>query len=184
MRKIDLAGSKFGRLTVQNEEGRANGEVCWRCRCDCGKDVVVRSHFLRTGHTKSCGCLFTEMVVARNKKMIKKNKLPEGESAMNHLIQRYSRRHTWCLSKEEACALFLSDCYYCDIAPAQVSHGSGRASPFVYNGLDRVDNAAGYESGNVVACCKICNVAKNSLSVDEFKTWLRRVCAKTLQVSL
>ena len=41
--------------------GFRNGRSEWLCRCDnCGRYVVVNSHNLRTGHTKSCGCLISE----------------------------------------------------------------------------------------------------------------------------
>ena len=32
----------------------------WRCKCDCGNETIVSKTHLRTGHTRSCGCLFTE----------------------------------------------------------------------------------------------------------------------------
>lgn len=35
-------------------------------------------------------------------------------------------------------------------------------------GLDRVDNAQGYDVGNVVACCSPCNYLKGDLSLDVF----------------
>ena len=59
-KKIDLTGQTFGRLIVIREAGRKNGHVAWLCRCDCGGEVVVTSHHLRSGHTQSCGCLQRE----------------------------------------------------------------------------------------------------------------------------
>lgn len=55
--KYDLVGQRFGNLLVLNQEEVAgrNG-IFWRCKCDCGKEVVVRSDILRAGRTKSCGC--------------------------------------------------------------------------------------------------------------------------------
>lgn len=55
---IDLTGQKFGNLTVLNREGtKYGGAVAWKCLCKCGKEVIAAGNSLRTGHTKSCGCL-------------------------------------------------------------------------------------------------------------------------------
>lgn len=57
-KKIDLLGSKHGRLEVIKENPiRANdGRVRWDCICECGNLVTVFSKHLISGHTKSCGC--------------------------------------------------------------------------------------------------------------------------------
>lgn len=58
---IDLTGQKFGRLTVIEQYGRnKHNEIVWLCRCNCGKINIISSYTLRSGHTKSCGCLRTE----------------------------------------------------------------------------------------------------------------------------
>ena len=61
-RLIDLTGNRYGRLTVlKRSENRvsANGRQhrCWLCRCDCGNEVIVNGEYLKSGDTKSCGCL-------------------------------------------------------------------------------------------------------------------------------
>lgn len=62
--KIDMTGLPIGRLTVIEECGRgANGEVLWRCRCECGNEVTVRGASLRNEHTTSCGCYNRERIV-------------------------------------------------------------------------------------------------------------------------
>ena len=33
----------------------------WRCKCECGKEVIVQGQTLRSGRTKSCGCLSREI---------------------------------------------------------------------------------------------------------------------------
>ena len=54
---IDMTGRVVGRLLVIEECGRdAHGEALWRCRCECGKEVVVRGSDLRSEKTTSCGC--------------------------------------------------------------------------------------------------------------------------------
>jgi len=62
---IDLTGKKFDRLTVLERVGTdvtPAGTVIptWLCRCDCGSELVVRGNSLRTGNTRSCGCLRKE----------------------------------------------------------------------------------------------------------------------------
>lgn len=59
----DLTGKRFGYLTVQRlampEEKKlkpGQGRE-WVCLCDCGNTTVVRTNYLNSGHTKSCGCL-------------------------------------------------------------------------------------------------------------------------------
>lgn len=55
---VDLAGKKFGRLTVLGKSGeKKNGYIAWDCRCTCGQTIKVTTNALGTGNTKSCGCL-------------------------------------------------------------------------------------------------------------------------------
>jgi hypothetical protein len=60
---IDLLGQKFGRLTVMaRAENAKRGHRRWHCKCECGAETIVWAHSLRTGDTKSCGCLHSEAV--------------------------------------------------------------------------------------------------------------------------
>lgn len=57
---IDLTGQKFGKLTVikrSNDTLGRSDEAMWECLCECGNVVDVRGYSLRTGNTKSCGCI-------------------------------------------------------------------------------------------------------------------------------
>ena len=54
---IDLAGQRFGKLTVLRYSHSGRGGAWWLCRCDCGKETTVTAAKLRFGLTKSCGCL-------------------------------------------------------------------------------------------------------------------------------
>lgn len=65
----DLTGQIFNRLTVLefDEEttliNRQTGKgkfSWWKCQCECGNIVSVRSTQLKNNHTKSCGCLQKE----------------------------------------------------------------------------------------------------------------------------
>ena len=62
-KRNDLRGKKFGRLTVieRGGGGGMNNCILWDCLCECGNiKKGVSSAYLRTGKTKSCGCLAAE----------------------------------------------------------------------------------------------------------------------------
>jgi len=63
--RIDLTGLTFGRLKVirVSVPGKA---IKWLCLCECGRSVSIQGTHLRSGHTKSCGCLFGELRQAGN----------------------------------------------------------------------------------------------------------------------
>lgn len=52
----DLTGQKFNLLTAMKPT-RRNGRVAWICECECGNESTVDTANLKSGHTKSCGCL-------------------------------------------------------------------------------------------------------------------------------
>ena len=67
MRSVDLTGQKFGRLTVVRFGHKENGRKYYLCQCDCGNFKIVSNHSLKSGNTKSCGCLHKEILIQRNK---------------------------------------------------------------------------------------------------------------------
>jgi len=59
----DKTGKRFGRLTVLAFSHMAIGrQQYWKCRCDCGNEIRRRIGDLKSGRTKSCGCLRKEAV--------------------------------------------------------------------------------------------------------------------------
>jgi len=53
-------GERFGRLTVTRYLGMVRGHGTCRCRCDCGGTWEGPAFRLRSGVTRSCGCLGRE----------------------------------------------------------------------------------------------------------------------------
>lgn len=63
MSKIkDETGRRYGRLVVVGLSERTNKRrmAYWVCQCDCGNIKIARGVDLRSGGTKSCGCLREE----------------------------------------------------------------------------------------------------------------------------
>lgn len=62
----NLTGNKFERLTVIAYAGQNKNKIShWYCRCDCGQVRRVCSYNLKSGITKSCGCLRRESAQKR-----------------------------------------------------------------------------------------------------------------------
>lgn len=58
---IDLTGQVFTRLTVRGRgKNKPYGKAAWNCDCTCGNIRNVLGTSLRSGNTKSCGCLKKE----------------------------------------------------------------------------------------------------------------------------
>lgn len=72
------------------------------------------------------------------------------------------RECTFNLSVQECVELSGNPCEYC-----------GGTLPDYGIGLDRIDNLRGYESGNVLPCCSICNIARGAFfTVDEMRRFI------------
>jgi hypothetical protein len=65
----DLTGQKFNMLTVIDCAGKLDNKIYyWNCICDCGNKTIVSGSALRSGNTKSCGCLKSKGIKEYNKK--------------------------------------------------------------------------------------------------------------------
>ncbi len=65
---VDLIGERYGRLTViakSGQEKEKHRRSLWLCECDCGKQKIVTTDHLKSGSTKSCGCLKREVATAQ-----------------------------------------------------------------------------------------------------------------------
>lgn len=67
MRRIDMTGRKYGRLTAIGLDRIENGHTFWKFRCDCGKTVVIDGWGARSGKIKSCGCFNAERIKKQRK---------------------------------------------------------------------------------------------------------------------
>lgn len=51
MRKIDIVGERYGRLTVVREMGKSTHGILWECVCDCGNKKNVLATNIKHGNT-------------------------------------------------------------------------------------------------------------------------------------
>lgn len=143
-RLIDRVGQRFGRLTVVAYAGRERKRTRWQCLCDCGNTTIVESGNMVEGQTQSCGCLFIERLKQRSTIHGKKG-LPEHAIwvTMRHrcYLPNSSNYHTYGARGIWVCDKWRNSfqTFYDDMGP--------RPSP--KHSLERIDNAGGYEPGNV-----------------------------------
>ena len=53
----DIIGKTFNHLTVINKtDRRQSGKILYECECDCENITDVRTDYLRSLHSTSCGC--------------------------------------------------------------------------------------------------------------------------------
>lgn len=69
-----LIGQKFNRLTIKEDIGIHKHGRKVSAACECGKEGIYYVSFLKTGHTKSCGCLNKEKQAENKIKMTKHGK--------------------------------------------------------------------------------------------------------------
>ena len=63
----DHTNEVYGRLTVIKFIERKDCKSYWKCKCNCGNEIVVPITYLTSGDTRSCGCLKKEIVRNRSK---------------------------------------------------------------------------------------------------------------------
>lgn len=181
MRKHEMIGKKFGRLTVIQFAGLNNYKTphrMWKCKCACGKVVVKSGPRLYAGLVKSCGCLNVEHMrrIPRESRMKNLRKAAlltiRPGAAMRMVLRDYKqnarkRGLEWKLTAEQFHKLAQSPCFYTGKGPSCVKTAlSGEV--YKYNGIDRLDNSKGYTADNCVPCCASVNRMKMNMTFSEF----------------
>jgi len=135
------------------------------------------------------------LTIGRDRSVVEKRLIERGYSDnIKHITMKYSgiescyyklyrkyqtsakeRNHTFNLTEEEFFHLLQQPCHYCGKEPYQIVTNNYNST--TYNGIDRVNNGVGYEIENVVSCCGVCNVMKQSLTEEEFFSHIKQIIA-------
>lgn len=182
MKKIDLTGQKYNRLLALHRAPHPSGRPGWMCRCDCGVEKIIKQEDIRSGDTKSCGCLNKEKRSARAKAMYRK--IIKYEPRVGTATRIWKKRYGE-MKFNDFFELSQQNCYYCGSEPDNLQNaykGDPNSAPatiaagdFRYSGLDRVDNNLPHTRENCVPSCKFCNYAKRDRSVKDFEAWAERL---------
>lgn len=171
MKRMEIIGRKFGKLTVLKYSHTFNGASQWICQCECGNIKTCDGGNIKDGITKSCGCL---------------SHLPYGNASFNLLYRQYrdrakKRNIAFELSIDEFKYITQLNCHYCNIEPQQavptgneIRERMMKSGQYTHNGIDRMDNRFGYTYINSLPCCSICNRAKNTMEYIKFQEYINR----------
>ena len=88
--------------------------TAWRCRCDCGNIKDIKSEALKSGDTKSCGCLNIEKRKERSYKLYSSLRKLDPVTAT---AKRVWKRNYKELAFEDFLKLSQQNCYYCGAIP-------------------------------------------------------------------
>lgn len=149
MKRIDLAGQVFGKLTVLGYASTsARGRARWRCRCECGQETEAEGANLRNGNTRSCGCSWRRRGLEHpNSTHAEAGKFttPEYRAWVNMMTRCYNVKNK-SYSDYGGRGVVVCDRWR-DSYEAFLSDVGRRPGP--RSTLDRIDNEGNYEPGNV-----------------------------------
>lgn len=135
--KTDLTDKKFNKLKVIKRVANQGIQPMWLCKCDCGQYTIVRGHHIKTGHTKSCGCLVKETATKHGYKHTDTYRVWTGmkqrcNNKCNPKYQNYGGRNIVVCKRWLRFENFLADM---GERPSDMS-------------IDRIDNNQGYYPSN------------------------------------
>ena len=140
---IDITGQRFGLLTVV-----AYKQPLWKCICDCGEERLLPSGNLRSGRTRSCGCLLRQATANRNFKhgqASRRTRIPEY-GVWSGMLQRCYNPNVKSFANYGARGITVCDRWR-DFVLFFADMGS---RPSRKHTLERIDNDRGYEPDNCV----------------------------------
>jgi len=186
-RIIPMIGKVFGRWTVLEVDNEtkllqtSGGGLNYKCQCACEAKTIrtIPGPSLRSGHSKSCGCMKAKGY-ANNRKYE-----PRIRSARTIWTQNYNDGD---IDFDTFLCLSQMNCDYCGQAPSNTynafmyetrkkyaaSERSIAEGVFVYNGLDKVESLGKHTKNNVVPCCYKCNWSKSDDPLRAHEEWLIR----------
>jgi len=173
---IDLINKKFGLLTVIEyvDKAKSRGKTIWKCKCECGTIKLIQDNHLKSGNTKSCGCL-------RNRKG-KDSPFFKGygeipldsfssirrSAAGGGILNRKTKEFN--ITIQQAWNQFLKQNRRCALTNVELHFGENQTAS-----LDRIDSNKGYIEENIQWLHKDVNIMKNDLDMNTFLMYCKLI---------
>jgi hypothetical protein len=177
---MELFDFDIKKYTKVDTKGRLRTFVDFICT-DCDKKTTQRiDEYNRRGKLcRKC----KKRILSVNNFESKDLELVCAKSLLSRLKKRYLYKGlTSNLNVDEVLELFKSKCHYCGVLNSNkyIYKQPFFTHIFYYNGIDRINSKKGYIKGNVLPCCKKCNLAKSDMKYDEFIEHIKLIYANLL----
>lgn len=163
--------SKFGLLQPIEYIGIniKNEHACYKCKCDCGNEVIMSRSNLKIGRVSSCGCFLKQK---KDKSRHWKGCGDISSSLFCHIKTGAIRRSIeFNITIEYVWDLFLKQDKRCKISGVAINFQSEAKKYDGTASLDRIDSSKGYIEGNVQWVHKKINIMKQNNSDEQFIEW-------------
>ena len=97
-KRLDLTGQRFGKLTVLRPAENIGRLTSWVCRCDCGRETVVKTDHLRSGFIRACGRESGACMAMLQRETARKNNT-SGVSGVEWLSREQRWKATICVKR-------------------------------------------------------------------------------------
>ncbi len=162
----NLTGQKFGNLLVLRKAKyrpkSIKGSVCWLCLCDCGSFVILPSHSLSSGNTKSCGCYRKNFRILHGQSRTKEYR---RAAVAKRREQEKLLDSTWDHKLVNALLDFQPCCVICGMTDQEHQERYGKRLH-----IDHVlplSKGYGLKPGNAVVLCQHHNDSKRNKDLNE-----------------
>lgn len=140
-----MINNKYGKLTVLSlSPNKSGGNNAYVCVCDCGKEKTVRGTHLKQGLIRSCGCLYKEAGVNKQKEIGKRNN-PKEHKSWSGMIQRCYNIKNKKYYRYGGRGITVCDRWLKSFENFYKDMGDKPSSEY---SLDRIDNNGNYEPYN------------------------------------
>lgn len=142
----------------------------------CGQGFATYKGSIRSGHTRSCGCMTQEWNRQSVLGISPANKMDDRTATIGKVYSSYkasarNKGHEFCLTKEDIERFIFSECFYCGEQPSHIrtiGQKPWNRPSLPTSGIDRYNNDEGYTKFNCVSCCRVCNYLKRDIDGDIF----------------
>lgn len=151
----DLTNQRFGKLLVLYYNGKAK----WLCQCDCGNQTIVRSDYLKSGHTQSCGCIHKKY--GGKVRTDRLYRLYRGIIQRTTILRKNKHNHTYIEKGIVMCDEWRND--FNKFKKWALENGYDYSKNANEQTIDRIDNGKGYSPEN----CRFVSRKENNQNISK-----------------